>query len=70
MKGEEAEPFTGDACVCFSFSDPTKPILLHHVQEKMNNILAQHFLIKNEEVWTNRKKRLNGVSLLKTTNIH
>lgn len=70
MTGEEAEPFLGDACMCFSLFDPTKLSLSYHVQKNMYTVLARHFLMKKEGVWPNRKKKLNRMSLLKMTDFY
>lgn len=64
---KEAEPFPGAACTQFPLSHLTRLSLPRQVQEEMHSVLVQLFQVKKEGVWTNRKKRLNGVSLLKIT---
>lgn len=54
----------------FSLSNPTNLSLLHHVLEKINKILAQHLPTEKLGRRAKRRKRLNGVNLLKITKLH
>lgn len=64
---QRGRTFSRGACTQFPLSHLTRLSLPRQVQEEMHSVLVQLFQVKKEGVWTNRKKRLNGVSLLKIT---